>query len=248
MWFETGSDGDGILLLRLRVIESAGEPIFGICLSLAKIFSFRPYSRRDGETQGRIGRSACMRLRILSNDEIEALYGRPRFTHDERVEYFSLSPAEKAALEQLHYINAKIYFILQLGYFKASMMFFVFKPREAEEDIQFIRERYFPNYHDSDLGIGKVTRLKQQGMILKLGNYRGWNAKQQAMLEGRARQAAMVCSKPIYVFRELMHFLEEQRILPPGYSTMQDIVGGALAYEQRRLADIAKDHVDQSAK
>ena len=41
------------------------------------------------------------RLIILSRDEIEALYGRPRFTHDERTEYFSLSSAEKAALAQL---------------------------------------------------------------------------------------------------------------------------------------------------
>jgi hypothetical protein len=27
------------------------------------------------------------RLRILGNDEIEALYGRPRFTHEERMEF-----------------------------------------------------------------------------------------------------------------------------------------------------------------
>jgi hypothetical protein len=42
------------------------------------------------------------RLCILGEDEIEALYGRPRFTHDERIQYFSLSPTEKAALEALH--------------------------------------------------------------------------------------------------------------------------------------------------
>ena len=28
------------------------------------------------------------RLRILGDDEIQALYGRPRFTDDERLEYF----------------------------------------------------------------------------------------------------------------------------------------------------------------
>jgi hypothetical protein len=50
------------------------------------------------------------RLIILSRDEIEALYGRPRFTQEERGEYFSLTPAEKGALEQLRFINAKIYF------------------------------------------------------------------------------------------------------------------------------------------
>ena len=44
-----------------------------------------------------------MRLRILSDSEIDALYGRPRFTQEERVEYFSLAPAEKSALEQLRF-------------------------------------------------------------------------------------------------------------------------------------------------
>jgi Domain of unknown function (DUF4158) len=89
------------------------------------------------------------RLIILNRDEIEALYGRPRFTQEERGEYFSLSPAEQAALEQLRFINAKIYFILQLGYFKARNMFFVFEPQEAGEDIEFIRERYFPSFRDA---------------------------------------------------------------------------------------------------
>ena len=45
-----------------------------------------------------------------------------------------------------------------------------------------------------------------------------------------------------------MHYLAEQRVVAPGYSVMQDIVGGALAYEQRRLAVIADDEVDPSAK
>ena len=62
------------------------------------------------------------RLRILGDDEIEALYGKPHFTDDERLEYFALSPMEKATLEQLHSIKSRIYFILQLGYFKSHHM------------------------------------------------------------------------------------------------------------------------------
>ncbi len=38
------------------------------------------------------------RLRILGDDEIEALYGQPRFTHEERIQYFSLSQTEKELL------------------------------------------------------------------------------------------------------------------------------------------------------
>ena len=63
------------------------------------------------------------RLVVLEGDEVEALYGRPRFTHEERVQYFALSPKEKSVLDQLHSIKSRVYFILQLGYFKARLSF-----------------------------------------------------------------------------------------------------------------------------
>jgi hypothetical protein len=81
-----------------------------------------------------------MRLKILGGDEMDALYAHPRFTHEDRVEHFALSPAEVAALEQLHSIRSKIFFILQLGYFKARHLFFVFDLREVEDDVGYIRK------------------------------------------------------------------------------------------------------------
>jgi Domain of unknown function (DUF4158) len=61
------------------------------------------------------------RLHILSDDEREALYGRPRFTPEERLEYFTLSPIEQAALAPFHSIKSRIYGILQLGYFNSTL-------------------------------------------------------------------------------------------------------------------------------
>ena len=60
------------------------------------------------------------RLRILGDDEIDTLYGRPRFTHEERIQYFALSPTEEAALVPLHSVKSQVCFILQLGYFKGK--------------------------------------------------------------------------------------------------------------------------------
>jgi len=34
------------------------------------------------------------RLIVLEGDAVEALYGRPRFTHEERVQYFALSQGQ----------------------------------------------------------------------------------------------------------------------------------------------------------
>jgi len=189
-----------------------------------------------------------MRLRILSEQEIDDLYGRPHFTQQERDEYFALSAQEKAALEQFHSYKSKLFFMLQLGYFKARLTFFVFGLKDVEEDAAYLKRRYFPDFNDAGSAIAKGTRLKQQKLILKLCNYRNTDAAIQKNLQVRARQAAAVCSKPVYVFRELMHHLAEQRVVIPAYSTMQDIVGLALAYEQQRLADIVHYSVDPSAK
>ena len=186
------------------------------------------------------------RLRILGDDEIQALYGRPHFTDDERLEYFALSPTEKATLEQLHSIKSRIYFILQLGYFKSHHLFFVFDLPDVEEDARYIQGQYFPDFQLDDLAITKVTRLRQQSLILELFRYRTCDAEQRQALAAKARQAAMVSAKPIYIFRELMHFLAEQRIVAPGYSFMQDTVGQALTHEQDRLSSILSQYLSAS--
>jgi hypothetical protein len=171
--------------------------------------------------KGPTGNTTQKRLRILRDDEIDALYGRPRFTPEEREEYFSLSSAESAALEQFHSIKSRIYAILQLGYFKARQMFFVLDPDEIAEDAKYVQERYFPRAPCPDLAITKVTRLRQQRVILTLCNYRTCNAEERRHLATKARQAARVCSKPVYVFRELRHHMAEHRLVSPGYSFLQ---------------------------
>lgn len=191
--------------------------------------------------------TAQKRLRILGDDEIEAIYGRPRFTHEERWQYFSLSQPEKELLTELRSVKSQTYFILQLGYFKAKNLFFTFNLREVEEDVQYILQQYFNNTKiDIERTISKRTRLKHQRLILKLTNYRSCDAEQRQALEAKARQAAMVCSKPVYVFQELMHYLQEQLIVAPGYSFMQDTIGKALTYEQERLTTIVRNSLNDS--
>ena len=43
-----------------------------------------------------------------------------------------------------------------------------------------------------------------------------------------------------------MHYLEEERIVAPGYSLMQDIVGQAIAYEEDRLVAVVQRRLTPS--
>lgn len=186
------------------------------------------------------------RLRILGAEELDALYGRPRFTPEERQEYFTLSPPEKAALQPFHSLTSRLYYLVQLGDFKARQLFFVFSLHDVEEDARYLQDRYFATAPFRAEEISKVTRLKQQRVILALCNYRHCDAAARQQLATKAQQAARVCAKPIYVFRELWHFLTTQRLVAPGYTVLQELIGQALTAEQQRLITMVRAHLQPS--
>lgn len=63
------------------------------------------------------------RLKILEDQEIEELYGRPQFNHDERIHFFGLTPEERAVADGHYNLASRVLFILQVGYFKAKTLF-----------------------------------------------------------------------------------------------------------------------------
>ena len=83
-------------------------------------------------------RPSQKRLQILDADEIEALYGRPRFTLEECLQYFTLTPAEHDARALLRSVPSQLYFMLQLAYFKAKQLFFSFTFAEVTDDVAYL--------------------------------------------------------------------------------------------------------------
>jgi len=184
------------------------------------------------------------RLKILSEDERMALFDLPCFTPEERTEYFALSQPEQELLRKFRSVKSQLSFVLQLGYFKASRQFFVFDFQQAADDLQHVLKRHFGGKRTEEVSaVDRDTRSRQQSVILSLFGYRHCNAPERKRYEEKARQAAKVCGKPLYIFRELMRLLAEERIVAPGYSSLQDMVSGALTFEQQRLTGILRRHI-----
>ena len=178
------------------------------------------------------------RLHILDDEEIEALYGRPCLTGDERTDVFTLTQPEKDLLASFPHLPIQLYFLLQLGYFKTKQLFFTFAFDDVVEDVTYLLERYFPETPQPELRmLNKRTILKQRQGILELFGYRLCTPTDRQDVFLRAQQAARISSKPIYVLRELLHYLTEHRLVKPGYTLLQEeLVGKALTAEVRRLA------------
>ena len=60
------------------------------------------------------------RIQLLTDVEISDLYDRPDFNSEERELFFALNQAEEKVLSQYRNARTRVYFILQLGYFKAK--------------------------------------------------------------------------------------------------------------------------------
>lgn len=177
------------------------------------------------------------RLSILNTEEIEALYGRPCLSGEDRTNAFTLTQPEKDLLASFTHLPIQLYFLLQLGYFKAKQLFFTFTFDDVVEDVAYLLERYFPTTPLPERRMpNKRTILKQRQHILKLFGYRLCTPTDRQDLFLRAKLAARISSKPIYIFRDLLHYLTEHRLVKPGYTFLQEeLVGKAVTAEGKRL-------------
>lgn len=185
------------------------------------------------------------RLRILTDDEIEALYGRPCFADDDRADSFTLTPIEHDLLRSFRGVSPQLAFLLQLGYFKAKQLFFPVRfDEELADDVAYLLTRYFPDRPRADLRPpNKRTVLRQHRVLLAHFGYRTCTARDRRTLARRAADAARLNCKPVYVFREVLQYLTEQRLVLPGYTVLQQIVSAALAAEQTRLEDLLRTYL-----
>lgn len=205
-------------------------------------------SARTGraEMTGSAAANASRRLRILTDEEIEALYGRPCFSADDRAASFTLTPVEHDLLRSFRGVPSQMAFLLQFGYFKATQLFFPvrFSAEEVADDMAYLLACYFPDSRHADLrSPNKRTVLRQHRVLLAYCGYRFCTARDRRTLAQRAADAARLNCKPVYVFRELLQYLTEQRLVVPGYTVLQEIVGAALAMEQTRLEELLRTHL-----
>ncbi|MCP4300154.1 MAG: Tn3 family transposase [Gammaproteobacteria bacterium] len=188
------------------------------------------------------------RLALLSDAEQYALYGLPDFDDGQQSEYLSLSETELALACSRFGLHAQIYCALQIGYFKAKHAVFRFTWSEAEDDVAFVLSRYFNGEVFEPKAITKHEHYVQRTLIAKLFGYQLWSA---GFLPQLAQQAAQIVRRdvtPGFIVAELIVWLNEHKIVRPGYTTLQELISETLSAERRRLGDLLTSVLDDTAK
>jgi Domain of unknown function (DUF4158) len=187
------------------------------------------------------------RLTLLSDAEQFALYGLPDFDDGQQFEYLSLSEAELALACGRPGLHAQVYCVLQIGYFKAKRAFFHFAWSDVEDDCAFVLTRYFIGQVFEPRPITKHERFAQRVLIAERFGYRLWSADFLALFVQQAAQIVRRDVTPGFIVAELIAYLNEHKIVRPGYTTLQDLISEALSAERLRLGGLLEEVLDDAA-
>ena len=187
-------------------------------------------------------------ISVLSDAEQFALYGLPDFDDGQRLEYLSLSEPELALACSRPSPHAQAYCAGQIGYFKAKHAFFRFTWDEVPDDRAFVLTRYFEGQVVTLEAVTMYERYTQRALIADHFGYRLWAADFLAPLRQHAAQIVRRDVTPGFVVAELIAYLQEHKIVRPGYTTLQTLISAALSTERRRLGTLLADAVDGAAK
>jgi len=176
------------------------------------------------------------RLSILTAQEVDELYRLPRFSESDRGFHFDLSTAERKLVDDVATLSVAVHLVLQLGYFKAKRQFFVYGLTAVADDLEYILRRHFPARAVSEIKpLSKPTRLEQQRAILRLFDYLPCDASAKKELEEKAQRVAMLSAQPVFILQEALQYMAQRRIVAPGYTYLQDMVGRTVSGERLRI-------------
>ena len=184
------------------------------------------------------------RIYILPDAEVKEVYDYPVFSDTERQEYLFLEKKELAFLRKFKRVNAKVYFILQLGYFKSTTIFHKICFKKSRKDIAYIRKTYFPESQIPTILPSSKVKKKTREITCQLLKIK-LKVNCESLLMKKASSLIKNNVDPIDLFRELLIYLEQNSIPIPAYSTMQTIIGKAITAEEKRLNDYL-DLLDKS--
>ena len=192
------------------------------------------------------------RLQILSDEDVSKIFGVPQFNPAEQSHFFSLP---KNILDGLKIkksngknTSAKLYFILQYGYFKARHQFFDIDYSEIKSDVVFIMENYFPN--DStplQIPTRKVRKFSKE-KILRLMDFSYDDEKTDQLILKKTGYLVKITQNLSEMFDEIVKHLHDEKMVLPPYSRLQDLIGAALKNEDDRLIKLVKSQLTKNAR
>jgi len=183
------------------------------------------------------------RLTFLKDKEIESFDFPPRFTEEERSQFFILPDDEV----QFRKIETKIGYILQEGYFVSRKKFFLPEHYYAE-DIAFVKKLLgIKGKINIRKDYNKITYSIHKKTILNKYGYHSFSDSKD-IFEKEAYELVMTSLKPVEIYDTLRDYLNERRIEAPRFYVFAEVITKSLNLFENNLIDILNQTLTEYQK
>lgn len=181
------------------------------------------------------------RINLLTPQEINDLYTIHKFTKLDREVFFDLDESERKFVNTKASINkTRATLVFQLGYFKASGLFFdniIFD--EYSDDFKFITKNTLGEIDLKFKGkLGYDSRIKQIKDIAGFIGFTSWKDSDKNKVENHLLNLLRSHANPKDALRELLIYFENQKIILPTYRNLQDLFTSCISIENSRLQGV----------
>ena len=108
--------------------------------------------------------------------------------------------------------------------------------------------RYFQNEKVLLKNLAFTTKNDQKKKIIKYFGYQRSTKTVKDRLLRKIKKLIIIDTNPVYIFRELMNYLDQNKIISPGYTYLQETIGATIKEEKNRLILAVKKHINIKSK
>jgi hypothetical protein len=87
--------------------------------------------------------------------------------------------------------------------------------------------------------------LELEHRVLKSLDYHQCGSEMRARIALLASEIAAIDSSPVFIFKEIIHFLQKNRTIIPVYTMLQELIGSAISMEEKRIAGLITEFVSK---
>jgi len=180
-------------------------------------------------------KSESNRIRLLTRNEQNTMYGIPDFTNQDRAFYFHLESDELEIVQRLQGIKSKAHFIIMLGYYKAKRVFISFEFKNIQADVQYISERYFSDKAKPRGPIASHIRHQHQILVLRVMGHSKMNSatKEQLLSELATFSKQSLDARQMMLY--CLEFFRDKAIVLPSYHAFQVIISSVIVDAEKSL-------------
>lgn len=179
------------------------------------------------------------RIQVLSKKEQKQLFGVPNLNREQRSFYFKLSSSIEEELVNFYDDSNKMLFILLLGYFRVSHIFFKLSDF-SKSDILYVKKLYHLNFDENNIVSAFRTEQRYRILIRKYLGIETYAQKHKSLLEEEALNLVnnfLHRKKILYALIELAKIL---KIELPSYTEFSNIISVALTQQKNQMLEKLK--------